>query len=96
MHTHIQNERELSVFFPLLVAHGVVGIRDCEGLFPSGFKMLDQKLGYRPHVFASGKTIDGPAPVGTADAAIAGELAGMGSDFIKIFSMVPRDRFSPF
>jgi hypothetical protein len=93
MHTHIQNERELDVFFPLLVANGIVGIRDCEGLFPSEFKNLGQKLAYQPHVFASGKAVDGPAPAGTADAATVDELADKGVDFIKVFSKVPRERF---
>lgn len=93
MHTHIQNERELDVFFPLLIAHGVVGIRDCEGLFPSEFRTFGEKHPYRPRVFASGKGIEGPAPAGTSDAAMVDELADKGVDYIKIFSMVPRERF---
>ena len=32
VHTHIQNVRELEVFIPLRIAHGIVGIRDMEGL----------------------------------------------------------------
>jgi len=93
MHTHIQNARELEVFFPLLVAHGILGIRDCEGLFPPAFQALSEKLPYRPHVFASGAAVEGTAPPGTDDAAIVDELAAKGSDFIKVFSLVPRARF---
>lgn len=93
MHTHIQNQRELDVFFPLLVANGVVGIRDCEGLLPSEFRALGQTQRYRPRVFASGPAVDGAAPAGVEDAAIVDELADKGVDFIKIFSLVPRERF---
>lgn len=93
VHTHIQNQRELDIFFPLLVAHGVLSIRDCEGLFPSEFRALGEKQRYRPQVFASGRAVEGGASAGTGNAAIVDELADKGVDFIKIFSMVPRDRF---
>src|SRR5881628_265613 len=33
VHTHIQNARELETFFPLLIAHGVLQIRDMGGDF---------------------------------------------------------------
>ena len=93
MHTHIYNQRELDIFFPLLVAHGIVGIRDAEGLLPSEFRELGKRHRYVPHVFACGKYIDGPAPPGAADAAIVDELADKGADFIKVGSMLSRDRF---
>jgi imidazolonepropionase-like amidohydrolase len=93
MHTHIYNQRELDVFFPLLVAHGIVGIRDAEGLLPSEFRELGKQHRYVPRVFACGKYIDGPAPAGVADAAIVDELADKGVDFIKVGSMLPRERF---
>ena len=89
VHTHIQNQRELDVFFPLLVANGILGIRDCEGLFPSEFLALGAAQRYRPRVFASGRAVEGPAPAGAQDAAVIDELADKGVDFIKIFSMVP-------
>jgi hypothetical protein len=93
VHTHIQNQRELDVFIPLLVANGVVGIRDCGGLFPQEFRTLGQKQRYRPRVFASGRAVDGAALADVADAAIIDELADKGVDFIKILSLVPRERF---
>jgi hypothetical protein len=93
MHTHIYNQRELDAFFPLLVAHGVVGIRDAEGLLPNEFGELGKQHRYVPRVFACGKYLDGPAPAGADDAAIVDELADKGVDFIKVGSMLSRERF---
>jgi hypothetical protein len=93
VHTHIQNQRELEIFFPLFIAHGVVGIRDMDGLFPSEFKALGSKQEYVPQVVASGKAVAGPTPAGAADASIVDELADKGVDYIKIYSLVPRRRF---
>ena len=93
MHTHIYNQRELDIFFPLLVTHGIVGIRDAEGLLPSEFRELGKRHQYVPHVFACGKYIDGPAPAGATDAAIIDELADKEVDYIKVGSMLSRERF---
>ncbi len=93
VHTHIQNERELNVFFPLLIANGILGIRDCNGLLPSEFRKFGEQQRFRPRVVASGPAVDGAAPTGVDDAAIVDELADKGVDFIKIFSLVPRARF---
>ncbi len=93
MHTHIQNQRELEVIFPLLVAHGILGIRDAGGLLPREFRELGKRHEYVPQVVACGTAVDGPAPAGAADAAIVDELADKGVDYIKILSMVPRERF---
>ncbi len=93
LHTHIQNQRELDVFFPLLVAHGILGVRDTDGLLPREFRELGKRHQYVPHVVACGTAVDGPAPAGVADAAIVDELADKGVDYIKVLSMVPRERF---
>ncbi len=93
LHTHIQNQRELDVFFPLLVTHGIVGIRDTDGLLPREFRELGKRHEYVPHFVACGPAVDGPAPAGVADAAIVDELADKGVDYIKVLSMVPRERF---
>lgn len=92
-HTHIQNQRELDVFFPLLVAHGIVGIRDTEGLLPREFRELSRRHEHAPNVVACGTYIDGSAPAGVADAAIVDELAAKGVDFIKVGSMLSREHF---
>ena len=93
VHTHIQNQRELDAFLPLLVANGILGIRDTEGLLPRDFSELGKRHQYVPHVVACGTYVDGPAPAGIADAAIVDELADKGVDFIKVGSMLPRERF---
>src|SRR5262249_15122549 len=94
MHVHIRNQQELDLFFPLLIAHGILGIRDCEGLSPSEFRNLAQRQEYAPRIFASGPAIDGLTPDGVADpAADVDARAIQGVDFIKVFSMLPRGRF---
>ncbi len=93
LHTHIQNQRDLDVFFPLLVAHGILGIRDTGGLLPREFRELGKRHQYVPHVVACGTAVDGPAPAGVADAAIVDSLADQGVDYIKVLSMLPRERF---
>jgi len=93
LHTHIQNPRELEVFVPLLIAHGILGIRDMEGLLPREFRELGMRQPYMPHVIACGTYIDGKAPAGVPDAAIVDELAEEGVDCIKVGSLLPRDRF---
>lgn len=100
LHTHINNQRELDVFFPLLVAHGIVGIRDVSGslttdvgLLPREFRDFAKRHEYVPHVVACGTYVDGPAPAGVAGAAIVDSLADQGVDCIKVGSMLPRERF---
>ena len=94
VHTHIQNERELDLFFPLLVAHGVIGIRDVGGLLPRAFHEFGQQHQYAPHVVACGPIIgDVPDPGAPVDGAIVDELADKGVDCIKVSSFVSRERF---
>jgi hypothetical protein len=93
LHTHIQNPRELEVFIPLFIAHGILGIRDMGGLLPREFRKLGGRQAYMPHVVACGTYIDGTAPAGVPDAAIVDELAEKGVDCIKVGSLLSRDRF---
>jgi len=92
VHTHIQSQNELDLFFPLLIAHGVLGIRDMGGLLPSGFKEGAQRHEHAPKVIASGPWVDGPSPEGKDPVAVIDTLVGQGADFIKIQSAVPLDR----
>jgi hypothetical protein len=93
VHVHIQNARELEVFIPLLIAHGVLGIRDMEGLLPREFSELGSRQSYLPHIVACGTYIDGKARAGVPDAAIVDELAEKGVNCIKVGSLVPREPF---
>jgi len=92
VHTHIQNQNELDLFFPLLIANGVLGIRDMGGLLPSSFKEGSQRHEHAPKVIAAGPWVDGPAPQGEDPSAIIDTLVAQGVDFIKIQSAVPLDR----
>ena len=98
MHTHIMNSRELETFFPLFVAHGIVGIRDMggevggdEGLSSDQFRAFGGRQQYRPDVVPCGPHIDGPALARTTAAAIVDKQANQGFECIKIHSMLPRD-----
>jgi Amidohydrolase family len=62
-------------------------------LLPKEFRELGKRERYVPHVFACGKYIDGPAPAGSTESAIVDELADKGVDFIKVGSMLSRQRF---
>jgi len=94
MHTHIRNDEELETFIPLLVAHGVVGLRDLWGFFPAEF---DERLADTPHApytYAAATQMMGN---NSATPEIARErvrtLAERGVDFIKVQSDLPVESF---
>jgi hypothetical protein len=93
VHTHIQTQDELDLFFPLLVAHGVLGVRDAGGLLPEEFAVGAARHEHAPRVVAAGPLVDGPAPAGEDDAAIVDALVAKGVGYIKVFSQLPRERF---
>ena len=93
LHIHIRSQDELDLFFPLLVAHGVLGFRDTGGLLPREFVAGSERHQYVPRVIAAGPIINGPAPEGEEDAAVVDSLVAEGVDYIKIGSRVPRERF---
>jgi len=92
VHTHIQNQNEIDLFFPLLIANGVLGIRDMGGLLPSGFKEGSQRHEHVPKVIAAGPWVDGPTPEGVSPEAIVDTMVARGADFLKIQSALPLDR----
>ncbi len=92
VHTHVQNQKHIDLFYPLLIAHGVLGIRNCGGLYPSEFEEGASRHKYIPRVIAAGPMADGPTPEGEDPAAIVDTVVARGGDFIKIMSTVPRDR----
>lgn len=91
MHTHVMSQKEIDLYYPLLIAHGVLGIRNMGGLYPSEFKERASRHKHNPRIIAAGPWVGGPAPDGEAPAAIVDTVVARGGDLIKITS-VPRER----
>lgn len=105
MHSHVLWSPEaMQTFLPLYVAHGVTGIRDMGGRLDmlAAFRdSLGQGTRLWPRVVAAGQVLDGPEPVHTdisipvPDAASAvaavSMLAQSGVDFIKVYTLLPRE-----
>ena len=103
MHVHEWNKE---VFFPLFIANGITGVRDMFSPLPP-IKQWRAEIAAGtttgPHIFAAGILIDGPYPfckpctiaVSNADEGKKAVLKvkEMGADFIKVYSMVPRDAY---
>jgi hypothetical protein len=100
MHVHISAPE---VFFPLLIANGVTGVREMFTGIPMGtIREWRIRTGV-PRIFAAG-FLDGPLmiqpPAGAfavanaaqARAAVRG-LAASGVDFLKVYNSIPRDAY---
>jgi imidazolonepropionase-like amidohydrolase len=94
MHTHIRNDEELETFVPLLVAHGVIGLRDLWGFFPEEFDERLANVPHAPYTYAAARQMMGNNSATANDArARVQMLAEIGVDFIKVQSDVPADSF---
>jgi hypothetical protein len=95
-----------ATFFPLFVANGVTGIRDMGApLVQMLVGRADVRAGrvVGPRVVAAGPILDGPEPVdpsismaigdSTAARLAVDSLARAGVDFIKVYTLLPRDAF---
>ena len=103
MHVHEWNKE---VFFPLFIANGVTGVRDMFSPLPP-IKQWRAEIAVGttigPHIVAAGIIVDGPHPfcapctiaVGNADEGRKAVLKvkEMGADFVKVYSMLPRDAY---
>ncbi len=101
MHVHLS---ELPHFSELCIANGVTGVRD---MFGNMTNIVAERKAIAsgqpgPRIVAAGRLIDGPKPVWpdsiTAKDAEEGRAAVMtakreGSDFIKVYSLLPRDAY---
>jgi hypothetical protein len=101
MHTHNWTAEQ---FFPLLLANGVTGIRDMFGSMDSIHKwrksIQDGNI-LGPVIYASGPIVDGPKPVWPGSVAVSKpeQVAAVVDsvknklkvDFIKVYSLLPRD-----
>jgi cytosine/adenosine deaminase-related metal-dependent hydrolase len=93
-------------YFPLLIANGVTGIRDMGGALPAdaiddirAAVAAGQQIGPR---IVAGLMVDGPTPVwpfairaGTAEEGreAVGAVATAGADFVKVYTLLPREAF---
>ena len=103
MHVHEWNKE---VFFPLFIANGLTGVRDMFSPLPP-IKQWRAEMAagttVGPRIFAAGIFVDGPYPfckpctiaVNNADEGRNAVLKvkEMGADFVKVYSMVPRDAY---
>jgi len=103
MHVHEWNRES---FFPLFIANGITGVRDMFSPLPP-IKQWRQEIAggttVGPHIFAAGIFVDGPYPfckpctiaVSNAEEGRKAVLKvkEIGADFIKVYSMLPRDAY---
>lgn len=108
MHVHVLRAPRPEVYFPLLIAMGVTGVRDMGGDEP--FAMLRQwraeiedgtRIG--PRFVAPGPFVDGPYPAipqwsrvvsdATAARSTVRDLHNDGADFIKVYNRLPREAY---
>ncbi|MGA9770245.1 MAG: amidohydrolase family protein [Blastocatellia bacterium] len=102
MHVH---EWDKNIFFPLFIANGITGVRDMFGPLPlidQWRKEIEAGTTLGPRIVAAGPILDGPKPVWAGSIAISnadeGRKAVMtvkqgGSDFVKVYSLLPRDAY---
>ena len=103
MHVHEWNKE---VFFPLFLANGITGVRDMFSPLPPIKQWRTEMAAgttIGPHIFAAGIIVDGPNPfcvpctivVSNADEGRKAVLKvkDMGAEFIKVYSMIPRDAY---
>jgi imidazolonepropionase-like amidohydrolase len=105
MHVHaLWDESVYRDFFADFVAFGVVGIRDMGGdpkVLVDARKFLRQQGNIGPTLIAAGRVLDGPTPV-HPEISIAvrsaedgrravADLDAIGADFIKIYTMLPKE-----
>ena len=103
MHVHEWNKE---AFFPLFIANGITGVRDMFSPLPP-IKQWRAEVAagttIGPQIVAAGIILDGPNPVCAPCSIAVGNAAEgreavlkvkeMGSDFIKVYSMLPRDAY---
>lgn len=107
MHVHaLWDPIVTTTALPLLVAHGVTGVRDMGGsldVLRSVRAGIDAGTLRAPRLVAAGLVIDGPRPVdpsisvavSSADEAVAavGRLADAQVDFLKVYTLLPASAF---
>lgn len=104
MHVHALSADRDEIYFPLLIANGVTGIRDMGTTLPlEQIHQLQKRIAsgqvLGPRIVAAGPIIDGPKPVWPFSLAVVNEPEGRqavdmlkreGADFIKVYNLLPR------
>jgi hypothetical protein len=104
MHVHAAADRLVAI--PAFVANGITGVRsmgeDFDGVQTIRQEIVSGKL-VGPRIFASGKVLDGPNPVRPSVSiavsnpeearAAVDRLKRQGVDFVKVYSLLPRDAY---
>jgi hypothetical protein len=106
MHAHTLWATEaLTTFLPLFVSQGVTGVRDMGGTLEFLHAARDSIAhgAWYPTLVAPGPMVDGPEPVDPAISVAVGDtgraravvdsLARAGVDFIKVYTLLPRDAY---
>jgi hypothetical protein len=103
MHGHIWND---SLFFPLLLANGVTGVRDMFNFIQSIHRWRRDIASGKtigPQIIAAGPVVDGPKPMWSGSVAVKDPEHGrkavdslkniLHTDFIKVYSLLPRESY---
>jgi hypothetical protein len=104
MHVHGATDGRSHWSYPLYLANGVVGVREMWGPEDANAWRAQHAASDKPspRIYFASPVIDGPNPIWAssivvADAALAREVVDRykdhGSDFIKVYSKLPRDLY---
>ncbi len=98
-------EEARNTLLPLFVVHGVTGIRDMGGdigLVKRWRAAYEKGDLLAPQIYAGGPLLDGPNPMWDGSVGIAGpeavksvgdSLRALGVDFLKVYSLLPRETY---
>jgi Amidohydrolase family len=102
MHVHAFDR---NLFSPLFIANGITGVRDMFSPLPAinqWRKEIREGTILGPHIIAAGPIVDGPKPIWPGSIAVSNVEEGIkavntvkqgGSDFVKVYSLLPRDAY---
>jgi imidazolonepropionase-like amidohydrolase len=98
-------KREKELQLPLFIANGVTGVRDMGSdlnLMKDWRQRISEKTLLGPRMYFAGPLVDGPVPMWPASVAVGTpedgrravqELKRRGADFIKVYSLLPKDAY---
>ncbi|MBI3940293.1 MAG: amidohydrolase family protein [Acidobacteria bacterium] len=106
MHVHTLRRGRPEAFLSLFVANGVTGVRDMGGDLLDQLPQLREEIAkgklIGPRIVAPGPVLDGPQPLSSSSIAVSNDeearsavvsLKRRGADFIKVYSLLPREAY---